>query len=396
MVFPISVNAEHQRFFEVQAIDTMKFSRDMARDQGASPEFRKVIDTQVQQVASSGATHIAIATPYDEEFIPFLSDWVKSARKHKLKVWFRGNFSGWEEWFDYPRMSRETHMKSVREFIRTNPNLFEDGDIFTSCPECENGGPGDPRQTGDVDGYREFLISEYKVTQEAFKAIGRSIIANYYSMNGDVAELIMDKETTAALDGIVTIDHYVLTPEKLALDIDRIAEQSGGKIVLGEIGAPIPDIHGDMTEDEQAEWLETLLDLIAHNPHVAGINYWTGHGSSTEIWTQENRGRKAAGVLKTYFMPMNVHGVVTDNIGRKISDVTVSINGTTVQTDKYGQYSSTFIATDKPLTFSKLGYASKTITLSEVQSGETNVSLYPKNPSLLEYIMNLFFSMLKK
>ena len=63
-------------------------------------------------------------------------------------------------------------------------------------------------------------------------------------MNGDVAKLVMDKQTTASMDGIVVIDHYVATPEQLALDIRRIAEGSGGNVVLGEFGVPIPNIHG--------------------------------------------------------------------------------------------------------------------------------------------------------
>ena len=238
LISPATVSASHNRFFNVQSIDTMKYSRDMARDQGASKDFTRIIDAQVKQIADTGATHIAIATPYDEEFVPFLTSWVQAARKYKLKVWFRGNFSGWEQWFNYPRISQEKHTELITSFITNNTILFEDGDVFTSCPECENGGPGDPRKTGDVEGYREFLISEYKATQNAFKSISKNIIANYYSMNGDVAELVMNKDTTAKLGGVVTIDHYVLTPERLNNDINNIAEKSGGKIVLGEFGAP--------------------------------------------------------------------------------------------------------------------------------------------------------------
>lgn len=393
---PSDIMASHNRFFKVQAIDTMKFSRDMARDQADSADFERVIDTQVQQIASTGATHIAIATPYDPEFIPFLSKWVKSARTYKLNVWFRGNFSGWEEWFDYPRMTQEKHTESITSFITENASLFKDGDIFTSCPECENGGPGDPRKTGDVEGYREFLISEYHATQNAFKSIGKNVIANYYSMNGDVAELVMDKETTSKLDGVVTIDHYVLTPEKLNDDIDQLAQKSGGKIVLGEIGAPIPDIHGHMSEKDQSEWLADLLSLISHNSNVIGVNYWTSHGSSTELWTQEDRPRLGVKTLQAYYMPINVHGVVTDNIGRKLSDVTVTVDGNVFSTDKKGRYDALYIDKDKPLMFSKLGYVTQKIDLKSGGNEVMNISLYPKKPSILEYILNLFFSLLRK
>jgi len=58
-------------------------------------------------------------------------------------------------------------------------------------------------------------------------------------MNADVARAVMDKPTTQALDGVVVIDHYVLTPEQLADDVASIANQSGGKIVPLENLVPL-------------------------------------------------------------------------------------------------------------------------------------------------------------
>jgi hypothetical protein len=82
------------RFFKIQAIDTMKYSRDKARE-GLSDE---VIESQVRAIKESGATHVALGTPYDPEFVPFMKKWVTAARKYGLLVWFRGNASGWEKW----------------------------------------------------------------------------------------------------------------------------------------------------------------------------------------------------------------------------------------------------------------------------------------------------------
>ena len=89
-------------YWEIQSIDTMKYSRDMARERNKDMVFEKIIESVVEKIASTGATHVAIGTPYDEEFLPFLQTWVIAARKENLNVWFRGNFSGWEGWFDYP------------------------------------------------------------------------------------------------------------------------------------------------------------------------------------------------------------------------------------------------------------------------------------------------------
>src|SRR5258708_6337361 len=93
------------QWWPVQSIDTMKYSRDTAGQMLTKPEFDATINSQVSEIAQTGATHIAIATPYDEMFIPFLKRWVKSARAHGLKVWFRGNFSGWEGWYNFPKIT---------------------------------------------------------------------------------------------------------------------------------------------------------------------------------------------------------------------------------------------------------------------------------------------------
>jgi hypothetical protein len=279
----------------------MKYSRDLAREKGKDASYDTVIDMQVANIASTGATHVAIATPYDQEFVPFMTRWVQSARAHDLKVWYRGNLSGWEKWFQYPRISRAEHIAGVESFIKNNPTLFENGDIFTPCPECENGVEGDPRQKGDVASYRQFLKDEYQVSSEAFRSIGKNISVGYFSMNYDVAKLVMDKETTQALGGVVAIDHYVKSPEKMISDITAIKESSGGKVFLGEFGAPIPDIHGKMSEDEQGDWIRRTLDLLRINKSVIGINYWVGTGGSTQLWDNDGNPRFAVTVLTSFY-----------------------------------------------------------------------------------------------
>jgi uncharacterized protein YbbK (DUF523 family) len=361
--------------WKFESIDTMKYSRDLSREKLHDESFDKTIDLQVKQIADSGATHVGIATPYDEEFLPILKKWVIAARSQGLKVWFRGNFSGWEGWFGYPKISRDEHLKKTREFITSNAGLFEDGDVFSPCPECENGGPGDPRKNGDVVGglkvwfrgnfsgwegwfgypkisrdehlkktrefitsnaglfedgdvfspcpecenggpgdprkngdvvgHRKFLISEYNATSEEFKKIGKNVTSNYSSMNFDVAKLVMNKATTKSMGGIVTIDHYVKTPQQLSSDITHLAQLSGGKVILGEFGAPIPDINGNMSEVEQAEWVRGVLELLSENTNVIGLNYWINTGGSTEIWRKDGTSKAAAVELKSFFDEVN-------------------------------------------------------------------------------------------
>lgn len=287
--------------WKVLSVDTVKYSRDLARQKLNSDSFPQIVDTQVKDIADLGVTHIAIATPYDEEFVPFLKLWVDAARRYGIKVWFRGNFSGWEGWFDYPKIGREEHKTKIAEFISKNNQLFEDGDLFSSCTECENGGPGDPRDTGDIEGYRQFIIDEYKISKESFRLIGKNVASNLFSMNGDVAKLVMDKSTTQALGGIVVVDHYVDTPEKLDRDLRDLAFSSGGRIILGEFGVPVPDINGQMDEDQQAEWVDKALSLLEQDPAVIGLNYWTNLGGSTQIWQSNGTIKKVGLILRKHF-----------------------------------------------------------------------------------------------
>ncbi len=285
----------------IRSIDTVKYSRDIAREKGQDLSFDAVIDQHVSDIASTGASHVALGVPYDEEFIPFLKRWVSLARKRDLKIWFRGNFSGWEEWFGYKKIDRANHIKLTEEFILKNADLFEDGDIFTPCPECENGGPGDPRHTRDILGYRNFLISENNTAKEAFSKIGKKVLSGYYSMNGDVARLIMDKQTTSALGGIVVVDHYVKTPKILIEDIKDYVKISGGKVILGEFGVPIPDINGDISEEEQAKWLEEAFIGFKQIPELIGVNYWVSYGGTTELWRANGQAKQAVDVIKKYY-----------------------------------------------------------------------------------------------
>jgi hypothetical protein len=288
--------------WRVRSIDTMKYSRDPSREKLNDKSFDTFIDKQMSDIAAANANFVAIGTPYDEEFLPLLKRWVKSARKHKLHVWFRGNFSGWEGWFGYERIDRQTHTAKTQKFILDNPELFQDGDIFTSCPECENGIKVEWGDPASLEVHKKFLIEEYNVSQKAFAAINKNVGAGYYSMNGDLARAMMDKETTAALGGVVVIDHYVDTPERLVNDIRDYANRSGGQVMLGEFGAPIPDIHGDMTEEEQNQWISLALSEMSKIPELIGVNYWVNIGGSTAIWNDNATERKAVKTIKNFYI----------------------------------------------------------------------------------------------
>lgn len=325
-------------YWEIQSIDTVKYSRDLAREKLRDDSFRDVINNQVKNIASVGVTHIALGTPYDEEFIPYLQSWVDAARANGVGIWFRGNFSGWEEWFDYPPISQEEHKNMLVDFIKENPGLFEDGDIFTPCTECENGEIGDPRQTGDVEGYRSFLIDEYEASKVAFEEIGKGVETGYFSMNADVARLVMDQKTTEALGGIVVIDHYVKDPEKLAGDVDEISSMSGGEVVLGEFGAPIPDIHGDMSKEQQSDWVRNVLSLVSKKNSLVGVNYWVSFEGTTAIWESDGSEKPTVAILRSYYSPQIIKGKLTNDIGKPIKNALIIADSKESRSNSNGEF----------------------------------------------------------
>ncbi|KKR48120.1 MAG: hypothetical protein UT85_C0040G0002 [Candidatus Levybacteria bacterium GW2011_GWA2_40_16] len=383
---------DEEMFWTFQSIDTMKYSRDISREKLTDPSFNTDIDEQIKNIAATGATHVAIATPYDTEFLPILKRWVTSARKYNLKIWFRGNWSGWEGWFDYPTINRTEHKEKTYEFIIQNNDLFLDGDIFTACPECENGGPGDPRLTRDISGHRAFLIEEYEVTQKAFREIDKDVTSNFNSMNGDVARLIMDKETTEALGGIVVIDHYVASPDQLVSDIAEIAKNSGGHVVLGEFGAPIEDINGKMTEDEQAAWLDEAFTKMVREKSLAGVSYWVNVGGSTQLWNSDGTPRKAVSVLASFYNPLEIPGITKDEIGKPIANVTVLNAYRETTSDSSGFFSLPFLDKKEIEHVSKEGYSLKYIYY---ENSNITIILEQNNPSLLYKILRLFKRPLK-
>jgi hypothetical protein len=373
----------------------MKYSRDPSGQFLSDlPKLATLADTQVENIAKAGANYVAIATPYDKQFIPVLEVWVQAARKQHLKVWFRGNWSGWEGWFGYPRITRDEHIEKTVTFIKEHAKLFEDGDIFSACPECENGGPGDPRLNGDPDGHRKFLIDEHKAMAEALRGVDRNVQINFNSMNGDVAKLIMDKQTTQALGGIVVIDHYVKTPEQLNKDITEFAHRTGGKVVLGEFGAPIPDIHGGMTQEQQAVWIHDSLMLLTANPALFGISYWTNVGGSTALWNNDNTPKLAVQTLQRFFKPQLVTVAVTNTLGQRLGSATAEIGAKAFTSTREG-VTFAYFDNQNLVKIAAPGYlAQQTTVLDLIQN--KHIELSPEHSSLFYTIfleVKLFWSL---
>lgn len=282
----------------ITSVDTMKSSRDRARE-GRPQEW---IDAQVEAVANTGATHIAIATPYDKEFDGEMRRWVNSSREKGLNVWYRGNMSSWEGWFDRAKNPDPgLHREGINNFITRNGDLLMPQDIFTPCPEAENGIGNVWASEDNKEMWRNFLMDSYYSAGETLSREGiNGVLLGYYSMNGDVAT-ILTPEVVAQIGNTVVIDHYVSDPKAMGNHIQRLQDiYPGVNVVVGEYGAPIPDINGEMTEEQQAKFVGELMDQMLQN-NVGGMNYWVLWDGSTALLNEDLTQRMAYDVVKTQY-----------------------------------------------------------------------------------------------
>jgi hypothetical protein len=72
-------------------------------------------------------------------------------------------------------------------------------------------------------------------------------------------------------------------------------------VVLGEFGAPIPNINGNMTDVQQKTWMEQSLKLLTSTNVLLGTNYWVSKGGSTALWDDNDVPRAAVSVLTQYY-----------------------------------------------------------------------------------------------
>lgn len=333
-------NKDSLRLWEIQSIDTMKTSRDKARAELYNPQFDGQIERELSAIKSMGANYVAINTPYDDEFLPFLKRWVNLARKYNLKVWFRGNFSNWEGWFGYEKnLTPQEHLKKTAEFIEKHPDLFAAGDIFDPCPECENAGFW--KQPENNAQYNEFIKKEHQVATQSFKKINKNVHANLFSIIGGRAKEVLTQDTANKLGNIITIDHYVKNPANMEEYIDYFSKNLHSKTLFGEFGAPIPDLHGDMTEIEQAEFVEHLFHQMYRNKDkVYGANYSVLSEGTSALLNDDGSPRKAVEVVKKYFIPGVIKGTVTNTVGEKLEKIQVKTRDglNTTTTDANGEY----------------------------------------------------------
>jgi hypothetical protein len=385
-----SLSIEQKSFWKYRCLDTMKYSRDSARAwTGREKELEQNINKQLDDIKGMGANCVALGTPYNEEFVPFLAKWVAGARSRGLAIWFRGNTAEWEGWFGYAKYKNYTdHHAKVSSFITAHPELFANGDIFTPAPEAENGVIGNPwASSANRTKLLDFLKTSYTSCNQAFAKIGKQVACGYFSANGDVAMKMFTQDTIDNTGKRVVVDHYVKSSEQLLKDVEFLNSKFKTPVFVGEFGAPIPSIHGAMDEAQQAARVRSDLRALSSRADIIeGVNYWVSTGGSTGVISENGKPRAAVEAIKDYFMPATCKVAVVDGTGKRLQNVKVSVDGLySAKTDSSGMLTLVLPAGTQTLVVELSGYktVSSKITLRRNEITGQTIMLDPSNPSLL-------------
>ncbi len=375
--------------WEVRSVDTMKTSRDMARAKLGDISYNKEIERQIKLIKGLGANYVAIGTPYDEEFLPYLKRWVKIARDNDLKIWYRGSFSGYEGWFEYSKsVTPDQLLTKTQDFIVTNEDLFEDGDIFDPCPECENGGYW-PQPSKDKE-YEAFVVKKQKILGDSFKKIDKKVIYNFNSIIGGRAKETLSQNTLNELNNVVAIDHYA-PKEKSYEEYIEYFKSLNSDVVISEFGAPIPDMHGAMTEKTQAEFVNRVLGkLYYEKENVRGINYWVLNIGTTSLYNADYSERQVAKVLKNYYSPVVINGEIRNTAGDRLNNIEIKTSDGTnsVKTDDRGFYQIVIPAGEINLKVGSDTFYSENFKIM-LESGQEHVEDFTLEPKQKDFIYNL-------
>src|SRR3990170_8306941 len=189
--------------WSVRSIDTQVISKHWPK------VTRDSVREQVGLLKDLGVNYIAVDTPYDR--LEDLRVWAEEIHRLGINVWFRSHWTGWEGDEGAPNiMSPEEYLEETGKFIVNNPNLFLEGDAFTMAVEAEQVGVGIGRKFLTWDEYRDFLLAEIAVANDAFSEIGLGgkIHTNWLSLNGWVAMNRLTQNLVEKLE-LIVVDHFV-------------------------------------------------------------------------------------------------------------------------------------------------------------------------------------------
>lgn len=271
-----------------RSVDIMKLTKDTVTNQPSEASLQQLIE----ELSQINLTHIAISVPLDEHisgespdstwvFTKKVADLIHAAG---LKVLFRGTFAALEGIYGVQkavgpnRQPQSYWLGLISDYITNNPDLFQDGDIWAPLPEQTGHGIFQDSTSfleGPLpDNYATFFIDVKNTSDTAFNTIGKNVVTGQTANNyTEVASGWIFQSLFDAI-GVLSIDHYESDMTTLEQNI-RDINTNKGQPVFHQEWADIND-NGNI-----AEYLQ-LMDQLAGEGIVVGVNYWGGWAGTNE------------------------------------------------------------------------------------------------------------------
>lgn len=289
MASPVPVSSTT---WEIRSIDAMKETKDVICGQRDMAWIEKFVDKAVEL----GANYVAISTPYENpgcgDASAYTKMWVQVIRSRGLKVWFRQMPLAFEGIYNTAKNNSSDFLSLISQYIKSNADNYQAGDIFTPIPEPQNGGIQGVTycanyicQFSSKEVFNTWLRNAMTSAETAFQSIGKSgqMKIGYFGFDGFVAwgdnnpdwDGILEDATVKQM-GNITIDHYPeLVGGTMSGDLAELeAKYPGVPIIIGEWGT----VTGLNAEQQ-------IIDSMgaAKRPSVKGFNYWhMGPGGTGE------------------------------------------------------------------------------------------------------------------
>lgn len=307
---PVPTNNPGVGSWAIQSVSSMKESKDRI----CSPRDAAWIGRWVDKAKELGANYVAVETPYENpscgNATAYTKVWVDIIRSRGLKVWHRHMPLAFEGIYSVNK-TKGDYLNTISSYIRNNPGLFAEGDIFTPIPEPQNGGISGIThcafgvcQFDNAPMFNKWLRDAIDTSESAFGTVGlgRKIKIGYYGFDGFVAwgannpdwNGIIEDATIAKM-GNLTIDHYPeLIGTSMKTDLDELqAMYPNVPIIFGEWGST-----GSTNLEQQ------VINSMgaAKRPNIVGFNYWhMGMGGNEALINDDFTNRAQFDEVQSFF-----------------------------------------------------------------------------------------------
>ncbi len=314
-LIPVLTSSTKQTW-SIQSTSSMKETKDRICGQRDAAWIAQ----WVAKAKELGVNYIAIETPYDNpgcaSALEYTKRWVSAIRSAGLKVWHRHMPLAFEGIYDIAKTNSIDFLPMIAQYIKTNPTLFAQNDIFTPIPEPQNGGISGITwcyagvcQFRDAPHFNQWLRSAIDISAQAFSSIGLSgkVKIGYFGFDGFIVwggnnpdwSGILEDATVQKM-GNITIDHYPeLVNTTMKDDLDKLQKKyPNTQIIIGEWGTVTN------TTDFVQQVKNSMSTAVRSN--IIGFNYWHMGMSGNEALINDDFSKKIHfDSVQSFFKPFN-------------------------------------------------------------------------------------------